>query len=529
MEKTINPAESSGKNVTYWLDSVEPIKFEQLTANEKCDVVIIGAGISGLTVAYTLSKEGKKVIVLEDGNIASGESGRTSAHLTCALDDRYYEIESIFGEEGSKLAAQSHMAAIDYIEKIVADENLVCEFKRIPGYLFLHPSDKPESLQRELEAATRAGLKVRMLDHVPGLNRSEGNCVEFQNQARIHITKYLKGLAEAVRKHGGKIYTNTHVDKFEKNSVNTENGFTVSAEHIVVATNSPVNNRYAIHMKQLPMRTYLIAVKIKKGTLPDALFWDTGDFDDDPEIPPYHYLRICQYNDEYDLLLAGGEDHLTGLADVDKLPEQSRYDRIESWLREKTDFESIEYKWSGQVLEPFDCMAYIGKNPHDEDNVFIVTGDSGNGITHGTIAGILIPDLINGKENKWEEIYSPSRFKFKAIKTWIKEFGGGFIDYLKKNPSHADEVFLNSIDPGDAKIIQLDKKKYGAYRDESGSLHFISAECTHLGCIVKWNSDEKSWDCPCHGSRFTHEGKVINGPAITDLMHFTNEKSVRSS
>jgi glycine/D-amino acid oxidase-like deaminating enzyme/nitrite reductase/ring-hydroxylating ferredoxin subunit len=520
----INPAKTSGKNNSYWIETINPITYESLSSHEQCEVVIIGGGISGLTIAYTLTKEGKNVIVLEDGNIASGESGRTSAHLTCALDDRYYEIESMFGEENSKLAAESHMAAIDYVEQIIANENIVCEFKRIPGYLFLHPSDKPESLDREFEAARKAGLKVNMLENVPGLSRTEGKCLEFSNQARFHPGKYLKGLSDAIRKRGGKIYTNTHVKDFEKNVVVTDTGFEVKANHIVVATNSPVNDSVYMHLKQMPMRTYLIAAKVKKNNVPDALFWDTGDFNDDPEIPPYHYLRTINYNDEYDLVLAGGEDHITGLADVDQIPENIRYERLEMWLREKIEFESIEYHWSGQVIEPFDCMAYIGKNPFDKKNVYIVTGDSGNGLTHGTIAGMLIPDLINERENNWKELYSPSRFKIKAIKTWIKEFGGGFLDYLKKNPHHADEVLLTSIDPGTAKIIQFGKEKYGAYRDVNGALHFVSAECKHLGCIVKWNGDEKSWDCPCHGSRYTHEGKVINGPANSDLMYFTDER-----
>jgi glycine/D-amino acid oxidase-like deaminating enzyme/nitrite reductase/ring-hydroxylating ferredoxin subunit len=525
MLNEINPGITSGKNQTYWIESTERPDYEKLDANRDCDVVIVGAGIAGLSVAYTLVKRGKKVIVLEDGKIASGETGRTSAHLASSLDDRYYDIESYFGEEGARLAAESHSAAIDYIEKIISDESIKCEFSRLPGYLFLHPSDKPESIYREFEAARKAGLDVKMIDEVPGLKNVKGPAIEFARQARFHPIKYLRGLADSIRKNGGHIYTNTHVSDFGKNSVTTSDGFKVNAKFIVVATNSPVNNKYAIHLKQGPARTYLIAVRIQKNSIPDALYWDTGDFSRNEDSPPYHYIRLIKTEEDHDLLLVGGEDHVTGLADAEKIPEEERYNKIEEWLRDKVEFSGIDYKWSGQIMEPVDFLAFIGRNPMDSDNVFIITGDSGNGLTHGTIAGILIPDLIEGKENPWEEIYSPSRFKIAAVKKWIREFGGGFIDYLKMNPHHADEVMLSSINQGEGKIIQLDKKKYGAFRDESGRLHFVSAECTHLKCIIKWNGDEKSWDCPCHGSRFTYDGKVINGPANKDLFSWSQAEN----
>lgn len=521
--KGINPKVSSGTHKTYWLDTTEPITFEKLQSNEKCDVVIIGGGIAGMTIAYTLVKSGKKVILVEDGNIASGETGRTSAHLTAALDDRYYEIEKLFGEDGARHAADSHTAAINYVEKIVADESIRCEFKRLSGYLFLHPSDEPESIQEEYTAAKKAGLDVQIIDKLPGLKNASGPVLEFRNQARFHPLKYLKGLADVIRNKGGRIYTQTHVKDFDDKGVTTETGFRIDAEHIVVATNTPVNNKFVMHLKQFPLRTYIIGVLIKKNSLPDALWWDTGDYKADSEIPPYHYMRIQNYDDNNDMFILGGEDHPTGLADAQKIKEADRYANLEKWLKDKVDYTEVVYKWSGQVMEPVDCMAFIGRNPLDKNNVYIATGDSGNGLTHGTIAGLLIPDLINGRDNPWEKIYSPSRFKIGSIKTWIKEFGGGFIDYLKNNPKHADEVMLNSIKEGEASIIQFDKEKYGAFRDENGQLHFVSAECTHLKCLVKWNGDEKSWDCPCHGSRFTYNGKVINGPANEDLFYWTDQ------
>jgi Rieske Fe-S protein len=250
-----------------------------------------------------------------------------------------------------------------------------------------------------------------------------------------------------------------------------------------------------------------------------ALWWDTGDHATDAKIPPYHYVRTQAFNDEYDLLISGGEDHATGLPEKDGKPEEKRYEYIEDWTRQHFPIEEIIYHWSGQVMEPADSLGFIGRNPWDKKNIYIVTGDSGNGMTHGTVAALLIPDLIMGKENPWEKTYSPSRGNILAAgKIWFKEFVGGLTAYLKHSDDGKD-VRLTDIKKGEAEIIDLDGEKYGAYCDEHNAMHLVSAKCTHLGCTVKWNSDEKSWDCPCHGSRFTPEGKVLNGPANVPLQY----------
>jgi nitrite reductase/ring-hydroxylating ferredoxin subunit len=293
-----------------------------------------------------------------------------------------------------------------------------------------------------------------------------------------------------------------------------------------VATNAPVNSRYIIPMKQFPFRTYVIGAKIKKGTLPKALWWDTGDFNTDNKIPPYHYIRTQPFDEFHDLLISGGEDHATGLADADVIPEENRYAMIEEWTRRHFPIEDVIYHWSGQVMEPMDSLGYIGRNPWDKKNIYIVTGDSGNGITHGTIAGLLIPDLIMGKENPWEKVYKPSRLHiFTSGDVWFKEFVGGFSAYLKTAEDGKD-VKLSDIKTGEGQIIEINKEKYGAYCDDNSELHLVSAKCTHLGCTVKWNNDEKSWDCPCHGSRFTYEGKVLNGPANVNLDYHKEESMV---
>jgi glycine/D-amino acid oxidase-like deaminating enzyme/nitrite reductase/ring-hydroxylating ferredoxin subunit len=511
---------TAGTHISFWVDSVvAPLPFEKLQENISTDVVVVGGGIAGLTVAYTLLQSGKKVIVVEDGHIGSGETGRTTAHLVTALDDRYYVLQQAFGKEGAKLAAESHRAAIEHVADIVRRENIDCDFERVPGYLFLHPTDKRDSLEKEYNALQEAGVQSAWLDKIPGMLNESGSCIRFDNQAQFHPMRYLQGLARGIEKMGGRIYTQTHARDIDHTGIVTDDGFKVAAAHVVVATNSPVNDRFAIHLKQYAFRTYVVAALIPKGTLPRALWWDTGDFNMDPEVPPYHYVRTHPYDETYDLLISGGEDHPTGLAESQGgRAEEDRYQKLERWTRHHFPAGEIVYRWSGQVMEPMDGLAFIGKNPWDKDNVYIVTGDSGNGMTHGTLAGLLITDLINGKENSWEKIYRPSRFKlFKAGKTFFKELIGGLFAYLKENPAHVDAATLSSIAPDSGNIVELGGEKFGVYRDTDNHYHIISPECTHLKCTVAWNNDEKSWDCPCHGSRFTADGDVLNGPANKPL------------
>lgn len=524
MDNTKKGKLTSGNNISYWIDSVPAISYEQLNENKTTDVVIIGGGIAGITTAYCLLKSGKKVILVEDGNIGSGESGRTTAHLASALDDRYYELDRLYGEKTTRVIAESHKTAVNFIEQTALQLNIQCDFERLFGYLFLHPTDERDSLAKEYNAAKKAGLEVEEVPYLPG-TKEQIPALRFSGQAQFHPLKYLKGLSEAILDMGGHIYTNTHAEKINEKGIETTQGFKVDAKHIVVATNSPVNNRFVMHLKQYSYRTYVIAAKIKKGSLQKALWWDTGDFSVNNEMPPYHYVRTQSFDDAHDLLICGGEDHPTGIAEEAKINEEDRYSLLEYWTKKYFPIEEIIYQWSGQVIEPMDSIAYIGRNPMDKDNVYIATGDSGNGMTHGTIAGILLSDLINEKENEWEKVYDPSRFKiFTAGKTFFKELAGGTLGYLKNKSHESKPVEVATIKNNEGKIIEVEGEKLAAYRDEHGQIHIIEAECAHLKCIIKWNNDEKTWDCPCHGSRYTHQGKVLNGPANRDLKYYSNNK-----
>ncbi len=483
----------------------------RLEKNVRCDVCIIGAGIAGMSTAYLLAREGRSVVVLDDGLIGGGMTGRTTAHLTNAYDDGYVEIEKLHGAEGSQLTAESHTTAIDKVEEIVRAENIDCDFERLDGFLFVPSPDSGESLDDELDAVHRAGLKeVEKLKRAPLDSFETGAALRFPRQAQFHPLQYLTGLTRATIRDGGQIYGQTHATTIEGGSsahVETEVGSTVSCDDIVVATNSPVNDLVAIHTKQAPYVTYVIGVRIPKGSVIRSLYWDTLD--------PYHYVRIHadKESPSYDVLIVGGEDHRTGQAN----DGDDRYARLEQWTRERfPQTEEIEFRWSGQVMEPADKLAFIGLNPLDADNVYIATGDSGQGMTHGTIAGILLTDLIQGRKNRWQDLYNPSRITLRAL----PEYAGENLNVAEQFADFVTSGEVESIDqvkPGNGAIMRHGLTKIAVYRDNAGSVHKLSAICKHLGCVVAWNSSEKTWDCPCHGSRYSAEGRVYNGPANYDL------------
>src|SRR5918995_1360254 len=534
---------TSGNKEPSWYANIEqPIKFAKLANNipsseggEPVDVVVIGGGIAGLTTAYLVSKSGKKVVVIEDGYIGSGETSRTTAHITHALDDRYYNLEKRHGLNGAHVAADSHTAAINRIESIVREENIDCDFERLDGFLFLDPSDKKESLDKELEATHRVGINTTgIVEKAPLQSFNTGPCIRFPNQAQFQPLKYLRGLSLAIIKNGGQIYTETHAQEVNSDGIKTLNDYIVKAKSIVVATNAPIINKTSkIYDKQDAYRTYVIGARIKKDAIPTALYWDTGNQNSENLVAPYHYVRIQKIDRDdknYDLLIVGGEDHPTGNFSSDNDIEK-RYSQLELWAKDHFPVEDIEYQWSGQVMEPQDSIAFIGHNPGDNrNNIYIATGDSGNGITHGTIAGILLTDLILGKSNPWTALYDPSR-KPRKVPGTISEEGGEAQSQeaekptdqdeqendQKKSSSKSEEKMVSLENLKERQGIVLEGEKIAAYKDHKGQLHTYSAVCTHLGCTVTWNNSEKSFDCPCHGSRFSSSGTVINGPANTAL------------
>ena len=498
----------SGTTTSVWMATADVPPRPALDSRASCDVCVVGAGIAGLTTAYMLSRAGRSVIVLDDGAIGGGETSRTTAHLTHVLDTPYRDLEKLHGPQGAQLAAESHTKAIDEIEAIVRSEDIACGFERLNGYLFGAQGDDGAFLDDEVHAVHRAGLAgVTKASRSP-LAFDTGPCLCFTRQAQFHPMKYLAGLALGIERAGGRICTATHVTGIKGGAsaeIATKPGHSVSAASVVVATNTPVNNLVAVHTKQAAYRTYVVGLPVPRGVVPRALYWDTAD--------PYHYVRLTADGDGGELLIVGGEDHKTGQAD----DARERFRRLDTWARVRFPIiGEARFCWSGQVMEPVDGLGFIGRNPVDANNVFIATGDSGNGMTNGTIAGRLITDLVSGTPNRWATLYDPSRVTVRSARDFAAEtlnVAAQYVDLVTRGDIDSPDDLL----PGTGAVMRRGLKKVAVYKDRDGRVTELSAVCPHLGCVVKWNGGEKTWDCPCHGSRFDTKGRVLNGPAISNL------------
>jgi len=478
-----------------------PKQAPKLAADIETDVVVVGAGLSGLTAAYMLAQAGKRVTVIDSGAPGGGMTARTSAHLTNALDDRWYELIKLRGEEEAKLAAAAHSAAIDKIEHIQHREGIACDFMRVDGYLILAGDDKIKLLHEERDAAHRVGLSDVVLEERCAVAGKEAPALRFPRQGRFHPLKYLRGLITCIERDGGQFYSGrvVSIESGKKTGVTTDGGFEMKAKHIVMATNVPIDDIGDVQDKQTPFRSYVIAGFVPKGAVTDALIWDTGW--------PYHYVRLQPSSDDTrDILIVGGEDHKSGEAN----DTAERFTHLEVWSRKHFPaLKRITWRWSGQVMETGDCLALMGRNTDREKNVFIMSGDTGLGMTHATIGAMIIVDQIDGRLNVWEKLFDPSRTP--------PDVTEGRAKTKKRRARKKTILSIEDIPPGSGAVIIRGKQKIAAYKYEDSTVVEHSAICTHAGCTVAWNGFEKCWDCPCHGSQFSAQGAVINGPATRDL------------
>ena len=492
-----------------------------LSGNRTVDVCVIGAGIAGLTTAYLLAREGRSVLVLDLDRIGGQETSRTTAHLSDVLDEGLPELVEMHGEERARLAVAGHAAAIERIEEIVETESIACGFERLDGYLFAGPDTEEGELDEALDAAHRLGFAgTRRLSRIRGKGFRTGPCLRFPRQGQFHPLRYVQGLATAIERDGGELFGGTRVVDVEGLEdgvrVTTAEGVRVDAAAAVCATNSPITTRVALHTKQAAYRTYAMGGRVRRGAVHRALYWDTAD--------PYHYVRLAAdpSDDGADIVIFGGEDHKTG-QDDDPAP---RFDLLESWARARIpELGPVAFRWSGQVMEPVDGLAFLGRSP-GERNVYVVTGDSGQGMTHTTIGAGIVADLIAGRDNPWAELYDPARVTSQAASRFLREnlnVAGRYSEWV--TPGDVEEPA--EIAPGTGAVVRRGLSKVAVYRGEDGSVHERSAVCPHLGCIVAWNPVESTWDCPCHGSRFGPDGAVIHGPAVGTLSP-VEELSVRT-
>lgn len=493
-----------GESRSFWMDDTGFPHFSSLDDHKVADVCVIGAGLGGILTAYLCQKAGYRVVVLEEARLGQGQTARTTAHFSNAFDDRYFEMEKVHGLENSRLIAASHTAALELTLQLVQEERIDCGFLVVDGFLFRDPSSSENILRLELEACHRAGLvEVSLRPQGPYSFFLTGECLCFPRQIQLHPLKYLRGLVQAFVINQGRIFEESRVVRIRRGAiatVETASGRRVRARHVVVATNSPINDRFTIHSKQEPYRTYAISFSVPRGSVPSVLCWDTAN--------PYHYVRLGGEES----LMVGGGDHRTG----ENSDSERSFLEIEEWTRRRFPMAgTVEDRWSGQVMEPIDGLAYLGKNPGDE-NIYVISGDSGNGMTHCTIGALIIRDLIQRRANPWVALYDPSRISIRRagrylqanlrnLSSWARRF-----DFL-------DGSAFAGIPSGQGRVIQYHGRKIAAYRDERGELSYFSAICPHMGCLVTWNAVEKTWDCPCHGSRFDNRGQVIEGPAVRDI------------
>jgi glycine/D-amino acid oxidase-like deaminating enzyme/nitrite reductase/ring-hydroxylating ferredoxin subunit len=490
-----------------WMDTTVA-EAPALAGDHTADVAIIGAGIAGLSTAYELSARGRSVMVIDRGAIGSGMTARTSAHLASALDDFYSELIKTRGVEVARLVYQSQAAAINRIEAIAARESIECDFRRVDGFLLLAPETPASQLDAELAACEQAGVPVQdVRERTPLHAGNRVRSLRFPDQARFHPAKYLAGLARALGSSGARLFANTPVQgAVEENGavvVTTGKG-KVRAKDVVFATNSPIGGSVTIHTKQAPYRTYVIAGRLPRGMLADALYWDTLD--------PYHYVRLQPLSEREDLLIVGGEDHKSGEAN----DGEARFAALERWTRDRLpQLGEITHRWSGQIMEPVDYLGFLGRNAGDQHR-YLITGDSGQGLTNAVIGSLLIAQQMIDGRSSWTEAFDPGRNMTANLRNLISEnltALKSFAEYL----TAGDLKSVGQLRPGEGAILRSGLKKIAACRDVHGALHLRSATCTHMGCVVRWNGLEQCWDCPCHGSQFAPDGTALNGPAVTPL------------
>jgi glycine/D-amino acid oxidase-like deaminating enzyme/nitrite reductase/ring-hydroxylating ferredoxin subunit len=501
MEKTTTPL---------WVGTAPAPRFDRLRTGVHVDVAIIGAGITGLTAAVLLKERGRTVAVIEKGSVAGGESGHTTAHLTEAVDARYHSIARTMSKEAARLVAEASRASIEQIAALIERYSIRCGFRRLPGYLYSETRDKVSELKKEAAAAREAGLATTFIDDVP-LPFDTRGAVRWENQAQFHPREYLIALAARVPGDGSYLFDETYVEKIEDGEpcvVETAGG-RLTAGAVFQATNVPVSGFNSVFVRAFPYRTYALAYRVD-GNHPDGLFWDTFD--------PYHYTR-WQETSEGVFMIVGGADHKVG----DESDTEKPFAEVHQYVVERFGERSPAYRWSGQVLEPADGLPFIGGS----GNIYISTGYAGQGMTFGTVGGMIVSDLITGRPNAWAELFDVKRLQLRgAMKDLVVEN----LDY----PRHMIEdrvarlnvegKHLLDVERGEGKIISLEGKKVALHRDAAGALHAVSPVCTHMGCDVAWNAAEKSWDCPCHGSRFGVDGGVIHGPAQKALTRYEIEE-----
>ena len=490
---------------SYWIASTSTPRFPRLEEPVEVDVAVLGAGIAGITAATLLKGAGKTVALLESKEVLRGVTGHTTAKLTSGHALAYSAISSIFGPAEARLYAQANEAAIQYVRRVAEEREIDCDLETAANYVYTESREEVDTIRAEVEAAKAAGLEVSFVTETP-LPFPVAGALRQENQAQFHARKYLLPLVEAIPGEGSHVFQETRalaVEDGEPCRVETDRG-DLRARDVIVATHLSILDRGLFFAKTSPKRSYVLGIPAEAESAPDGMFISTET--------PIHSIRSTPLNGRR-LLLVGGEGHKTGQEE----DTRRRYASLEAWARSRFDVGEVEYRWSTHDNYSADHVPFVGKLTRRADHVFVATGFSGWGMTNGTVAGMILSDAILGRENAWAALYDSTRLPpVRGLGRLAKENANAGTRWIgDRLPGRKGAV--GEIPAGEGRIVEWNGERAAVYKDEQGALTALSAVCTHLGCLVSWNTAEKSWDCPCHGSRYDTGGRVIQGPAVNDL------------
>jgi glycine/D-amino acid oxidase-like deaminating enzyme/nitrite reductase/ring-hydroxylating ferredoxin subunit len=491
-----------------WQTTTNAYRSSGPSSTDRFDVVIAGAGITGITLALLLQKAGKQCVILEAQSVGFGTTGGTTAHLNTLLDVPYTTLIKNFGKENATRVANAAKSAIALFRDHVKEYSIDCEFQEQFGYLFSQDDNQTKELEKILDACVEVGLDASYTNTIP-IELPFKKAIQVEGQAKIHPLRYVNALADEFVRIGGVIVENCRVIAAHKGaekdtvSVETSTG-DFSASFMVFATHIPTGVNL-LHLRCAPYRSYAMAVKLADDQYPNGLVYDMYD--------PYHYYR-SQIIDGEKFLIVGGEDHRTG----DESNTNGCFLKLESHIRSHFNVKEIANRWSSQYFEPADGLPYIGHLPGNPENVLVATGYGGNGITYSHVAALVIKSIVLGEESEYTSLFTPGRLKPVAGFSEFVKHNLEVVNYMVGGWLGQDQLpEISGLGAGEAKVVKYEKESIALYKDENHVLHAVNPACTHLKCSVNWNAAEKSWDCPCHGARYSYEGKVITGPATKDL------------
>jgi len=488
-----------------WMDTTPATTYSPLEQDTEVDVCVIGAGITGITAAVLLAEAGRTVAVVELDRVGTGVTGYTTGKVTALHGLVYDQVRSRFGAGGARVYAQANSTALELIARWVRDRGIDCDFRRKPALTYAESEADLDDVRSEAEAASAAGLAASFTAEA-GLPWPVAGAVQVQDQAEFHARKYLLALAGTIPGDGSHLFERTRavaVDDGDPCVVHTDRG-EVTARDVIVATHYPMLDRGLFFARLSPERSYALALRVR-GPIPQGMYLSTES--------PAHSLRAVPHEDG-DLLIVGGEAHKTGQGG----DTVERYERLEAWARERFDVAEVAYRWSTQDAMPADGIPYVGRLSPVSRHVWTASGYRKWGLTNGTAAAMMLFDAITGRESPWLGTFDANRFKpLAAATSLVKENVNVGAHFFGDRLSPPDARSLEELEPDEGGIVTVEGERVAAYRDADGTVHGVSPICTHLWCQVKWNRAERSWDCPCHGSRFDVAGKVIQGPAVDDL------------